>query len=163
MKFILIFSIFVICFSGCVNREAEESEIIPDRFRNFMNTYFYGYKYEYQDTNARGNHDYGEQYGLININKVDLNTNDIKNIYKKLEEEGWRIVETNHKNYVNLCYGENFSLIIFYPLKWGERTPSGIPLSYDSIDDWQISLYKSNSKLAACNQNPDDFIDFTKL
>ena len=64
---------------------------------------------------------------------------------------------------MNLCNGERFSLIIFYPLKWGKKTPSGIPLSYDSIDDWQISLYKSSSKLAACNQNPSDFIDFTKL
>ena len=32
-------------------------------------------------------------------------------------------------------------------------TPAGIPLSYDDINVWHISVYRSTSKLAACNQN----------
>jgi len=163
MKNYIIFFIFLIFFTGCVNTETEKSTVIPDRFKRFMSIYFSGYIYEYKDTSARGNHNYGEQYGLINIKKDDLNQNEIKNIYKKLEKEGWRLVETNNKNYMNFCYGDDFSLIIFYPLGGVEKTPSGIPLSYDDINEWQISLYKSTTKLAGCNQNLNDFIDFTKL
>ena len=87
----------------------------------------------------------------------------MKNIYKKLEDGGWKLVETNHDNYVNFCYGEDFSLIILYPLGKFAKTPAGIPLSYDDINVWQISVYKSTSKLAACNQNSNDFIDFKTL
>lgn len=46
--------------------------IPPDRFVNFMNQYFQGKNYEYKDTSARGNRNYGEQYGLLKIKKNDL-------------------------------------------------------------------------------------------
>ena len=160
MKPILILFLFS-WLVGCSG--VHKQEIIPDRFKNFMSTYFHDYSYEYKDTSARGNKNYGEQYALIKIKKEDLNQNTIESVYKKLLKGGWRLVETNHKNYVNFCFGDNFSLIILYPLGGVEKTPSGIPLSYDDINSWHISLYKSTAKLAACNQNPKDFIDFTKL
>ncbi|OEY95278.1 hypothetical protein BJD20_16230 [Acinetobacter proteolyticus] len=160
MKFILML-FFTFFLTACSN--VERKEIIPDHFKGFMGNYFKGYEYDYKDTNARGNKNYGEQYALFKIKKTDLNQDEIKNIYKKLEGEGWRLVETNNKNYVNFCYGEDFSLIILFPLGKLEKTPSGIPLSYDDNYHWYISLYKSTAKLAACNQNQNDFIDFTKL
>ena len=160
MKSILVFFLAIFL---CACSNSNQPEIIPDRLKRFMDTYFHGYTYEYEDTNARSNQNYGEQYALIKIKKTDLDRDKIKSIYKKLEQTGWRIVETNQDNYINFCHGEKFSLIILYPLKALEKTPSGIPLNYDDIKFWQISLYKSRSKLAACNQNPDDFIDFTKL
>jgi hypothetical protein len=160
MKFLMVcfFIVFIVACSS-----AENSKKIPDRFKDFMEQYFYGYKYDYEDISSRGNKNYGEQYALFKIKKTDLNQDEIKNIYKKLEGEGWRLVETNNKNYVNFCYGEDFSLIILFPLGKIEKTPSGIPLSYDDHYHWYISLYKSTAKLAACNQNQNDFIDFTKL
>ncbi|MFW2079578.1 hypothetical protein ACNPQK_01145 [Acinetobacter guillouiae] len=157
----IVTSFLVFWLAACSN--TDKAEIIPDRFKNFMNIYFHGYIYEYKDINARGNHNYGEQYALIKIKKADLNRDEMKNIYKKLEDGGWKLVETNHDNYVNFCYGEDFSLIILYPLGKFAKTPAGIPLSYDDINVWQISVYKSTSKLAACNQNSNDFIDFKTL
>ncbi|WP_228153440.1 MULTISPECIES: hypothetical protein [Acinetobacter] len=160
MKSILVLLIFVF-ITACSS--AETSKDIPDRFKDFMSQYFQGYNYEYKDTNARGNKNYGEQYALFKIKKTDLKKSEIEEIYDKLQGGGWRLVETNHKNYSNFCYGENFSLIILYPLGKYEKTPSGIPLNYDDMSAWHISVYKSTTKLAACNQDSNDFIDFTKL
>lgn len=133
MKSTLVLFLFI-CLTACTS--ADKPELIPDRFKSFMSTYFHGYLYEYKDTNAHGNKNYGEQYALIKIKKTDLNRIEMKNIYKKLEDGGWKLVETNHDNYVNFCYGEDFSLIILYPLGKFAKTPAGIPLSYDDINFW---------------------------
>lgn len=37
-----------------------------------MGNYFEGYEYDYKDTNARGNKNYGEQYALFKIKKQIL-------------------------------------------------------------------------------------------
>jgi protein involved in ribonucleotide reduction len=66
MKFILILFL-TIWLTACSS--AKKPEIIPDRFKDFMEQYFYGYKYEYKDVSARGNYNYGQQYALIKINK----------------------------------------------------------------------------------------------
>ncbi|WP_332604539.1 hypothetical protein [Acinetobacter sp. ESBL14] len=161
MKFLMVcfFIIFIVACSS-----AERSKNIPDRFKDFMNQYFYGYKYDYEDISSRGNKNYGQQYALFKIKKSDLNLNELNIIYEKLAKGGWRLVEiSNNKNYASFCYGEDFSLDILYPLEKYEKTPSGISLNYNDINYIYISPYKSTTKITECNQNPNDFIDFTKL
>lgn len=129
----------------------DKAEIIPDRFKNFMNTYFHGYIYEYEDINARGNHNYGEQYALFKIKKIDLDQGEMKMIYNQLALNGWRVIESNDKNFISFCYGNNFSLDILFPLKKYEVTPSGVPIKFNEMDNWNIFLYKSTTTIAACS------------
>jgi hypothetical protein len=84
-------------------------------------------------------------------------------IYKKIIEGGWRLVETNNKNYNSFCYGNDFSLDILFPLEINEKTTTGVPINYDDINSWNIFIYKSTTKIAECNLDQNDFIDFTKL
>ncbi|WP_228722163.1 hypothetical protein [Acinetobacter indicus] len=161
MKSIVVLFI-IILIAACSS--TERSNKVPDRFKDFMDQYFHGYKYEYEDISARGNKNYGQQYALFKIKKNDLKFNELEVIYEKLAVGGWRLVEvSNNKNYASFCYGEGFSLDILYPLKKYEKTPSGIPLNYDDMGYIYISPYKSTTKIAECNQDPNDFIDFTKL
>ncbi len=160
MKFILILFL-TIWLAACSS--AEKSEVIPDRFKNFMSTYFNGYDYEYEDISVRGNRNYGRQSALFTIRKTDLSQAEMSNIYQKLADGGWRIVETNSKNYINFCYGDDSSLYILFPLKKNETTVSGSPINYEDMNAWNIFIYKSTTKIAKCNQDEKDFIDFTKL
>lgn len=160
MKFILILFL-TIWLTACSS--AKKPEIIPDRFKDFMEQYFYGYKYEYKDISARGNHNYGQQYALIKINKSEISQDDMSGIYEKIIEGGWRLVETNNKAYNSFCYGNDFSLDILFPLEINEKTTTGVPINYDDINSWNIFIYKSTTKIAECNQDQNDFIDFTKL
>lgn len=163
MKVYIILSILLVCFTGCTNTKVEKPENIPDRFKLFMDSYFSAYKYAYEDINPRGNHNYGQQYALFEINKNDLKENKMKKIYNKLINDGWRVIESNNKNYISFCYGENLHLVILFPLIENEVTLSGAPIYYDDINAWNIFIYNSTTKIAECNQNSNDFIDFTKL
>ncbi|MCS4298973.1 MULTISPECIES: hypothetical protein [Acinetobacter] len=163
MKFYFILFYFLICVAGCTNYEQENNNFIPDRLKVFMNKYFNKYSYYYEDINARGNHNYGEQYALFRISKDDLNQHEMEKIYNQLLEDGWRIIESNNKNYVSFCYGDNYSLDILFPLKKYEVTTTGVPIKFDDINSWNIFIYKSTTKIAECNQNSKDFIDFKKL
>lgn len=40
----------------------------------------------------------------------------MSDIYQKLDDEGWRIVETNSKNYINFAMVMTYKYILF-PLK----------------------------------------------
>ncbi|WP_353173248.1 hypothetical protein [Acinetobacter rudis] len=160
MKTLLSFLIFPLILA-CSGEERIAAP--PDRFTDFMNKYFTGYSYQYKDTSARGNQNYGEQYGLLKIKKNDLTQGEMINIYEKLQKDGWRLVESNNKNYFHFCYGEDLSLNILFPITKNDRTPSGAPLNYDDTSFWYMSIYKSTTKIAECNQNEGDFIDFTKL
>ena len=142
-------SFLVFWLAACSN--TDKPEIIPDRFKNFMNTYFHGYIYEYEDINARGNHNYGEQYALFEIKKIDLDQGEMKLIFNQLAQNGWRVIESNDKNFISFCYGNNFSLDILFPLKKYEVTPSGVPIKFNEMDNWNIFLYKSTTTIAACS------------
>ena len=142
-------SFLVFWLAACSN--TDKPEIIPDRFKNFMNTYFHGYIYEYEDINARGNHNYGEQYALFEIKKIDLDQGEMKMIFNQLAQNGWRVIESNDKNFISFCYGNNFSLDILFPLKKYEVTPSGVPIKFNEMDNWNIFLYKSTTTIAACS------------
>ncbi|MBP2543654.1 hypothetical protein [Acinetobacter guillouiae] len=142
-------SFLVFWLAACSN--TDKPEIIPDRFKNFMNTYFHGYIYEYKDINARGNHNYGEQYALFEIKKIDLDQGEMKMIFNQLAQNGWRVIESNDKNFISFCYGNNFSLDILFPLKKYEVTPSGVPIKFNEMDNWNIFLYKSTTTIAACS------------
>ena len=157
-NWILILVFLMISCSG-----NDHSKIVPDFFQTLMNTYFPGYTYQYIDANARGNQEYGDLYATFKIKKDDLNQDEMRGIFKKMEKDGWRIVETNNNNYFNYCYGEKFSMIFLYPLKKIEMTPSNVPLNYADFDFWVISAYLGTTKITACNLNKSDFIDFTKL
>jgi len=145
----IVTSFLVFWLAACSN--TDKTEIIPDRFKNFMNTYFHGYIYEYEDINARGNHNYGEQYALFKIKKIDLDQGEMKMIYNQLALNGWRVIESNDKNFISFCYGNNFSLDILFPLKKYEVTPSGVPIKFNEMDNWNIFLYKSTTTIAACS------------
>lgn len=145
----ILSSFLVFWLVACSN--TDKPEIIPDRFKNFMNTYFHGYIYEYEDINARGNHNYGEQYALFEIKKIDLDQGEMKMIFNQLAQNGWRIIESNDKNFISFCYGNNFSLDILFPLKKYEVTPSGVPIKFNEMDNWNIFLYKSTTTIAACS------------
>ncbi|WP_336954783.1 hypothetical protein [Acinetobacter sp. AS167] len=145
----IVTSFLVFWLAACSN--TDKAEIIPDRFKNFMNTYFHGYIYEYEDINARGNHNYGEQYALFKIKKIDLDQGEMKMIYNQLALNGWRVIESNDKNFISFCYGNNFSLDILFPLKKYEVTPSGVPIKFNEMDNWNIFLYKSTTTIAACS------------
>ncbi|MBK5649909.1 MAG: hypothetical protein I4N51_25070 [Acinetobacter sp.] len=142
-------SFLVFWLAACSN--TDKPEIIPDRFKNFMNIYFHGYIYEYKDINARGNHNYGEQYALFEIKKNDLDQGEMKMIFNQLAQNGWRVIESNDKNFISFCYGNNFSLDILFPLKKYEVTPSGVPIKFNEMDNWNIFLYKSTTTIAACS------------
>ncbi|MEK7739075.1 MAG: hypothetical protein AAB326_03460 [Pseudomonadota bacterium] len=142
-------SFLVFWLAACSN--TDKPEIIPDRFKNFMNIYFHGYIYEYKDINARGNHNYGEQYALFEIKKIDLDQGEMKMIFNQLAQNGWRVIESNDKNFISFCYGNNFSLDILFPLKKYEVTPSGVPIKFNEMDNWNIFLYKSTTTIAACS------------
>lgn len=142
-------SFLVFWLAACSN--TDKPEIIPDRFKNFMNIYFHGYIYEYNDINARGNHNYGEQYALFEIKKIDLDQGEMKMIFNQLAQNGWRVIESNDKNFISFCYGNNFSLDILFPLKKYEVTPSGVPIKFNEMDNWNIFLYKSTTTIAACS------------
>ncbi|KQX02279.1 hypothetical protein KTI63_00060 [Acinetobacter guillouiae] len=142
-------SFLVFWLAACSN--TDKPEIIPDRFKNFMNIYFHGYIYEYKDINARGNHNYGEQYALFEIKKIDLDQGEMKLIFNQLAQNGWRVIESNDKNFISFCYGNNFSLDILFPLKKYEVTPSGVPIKFNEMDNWNIFLYKSTTTIAACS------------
>ncbi|MFW1984159.1 hypothetical protein ACG94M_12695 [Acinetobacter guillouiae] len=145
----IVTSFLVFWLAACSN--TDKAEIIPDRFKNFMNTYFHGYIYEYEDINARGNHNYGEQYALFEIKKIDLDQGEMKMIFNQLAQNGWRVIESNDKNFISFCYGNNFSLDILFPLKKYEVTPSGVPIKFNEMDNWNIFLYKSTTTIAACS------------
>ncbi|MFW2172091.1 hypothetical protein ACG95N_01010 [Acinetobacter guillouiae] len=145
----ILSSFLVFWLVACSN--TDKPEIIPDRFKNFMNTYFHGYIYEYEDINARGNHNYGEQYALFEIKKIDLDQGEMKMIFNQLAQNGWRVIESNDKNFISFCYGNNFSLDILFPLKKYEVTPSGVPIKFNEMDNWNIFLYKSTTTIAACS------------
>ena len=145
----ILSSFLVFWLVACSN--TDKPEIIPDRFKNFMNTYFHGYIYEYEDINARGNHNYGEQYALFEIKKIDLDQGEMKLIFNQLAQNGWRVIESNDKNFISFCYGNNFSLDILFPLKKYEVTPSGVPIKFNEMDNWNIFLYKSTTTIAACS------------
>lgn len=145
----IVTSFLVFWLAACSN--TDKAEIIPDRFKNFMNTYFHGYIYEYEDINAHGNHNYGEQYALFKIKKIDLDQGEMKMIYNQLALNGWRVIESNDKNFISFCYGNNFSLDILFPLKKYEVTPSGVPIKFNEMDNWNIFLYKSTTTIAACS------------
>ena len=145
----IVTSFLVFWLAACSN--TDKLEIIPDRFKNFMNTYFHGYIYEYEDINARGNHNYGEQYALFEIKKIDLDQGEMKMIFNQLAQNGWRVIESNDKNFISFCYGNNFSLDILFPLKKYEVTPSGVPIKFNEMDNWNIFLYKSTTTIAACS------------
>lgn len=145
----IVTSFLVFWLSACSN--TDKPEIIPDRFKNFMNIYFHGYIYEYKDINARGNHNYGEQYALFEIKKIDLDQGEMKLIFNQLAQNGWRVIESNDKNFISFCYGNNFSLDILFPLKKYEVTPSGVPIKFNEMDNWNIFLYKSTTTIAACS------------
>lgn len=145
----IVTSFLVFWLAACSN--TDKPEIIPDRFKNFMNTYFHGYIYEYEDINARGNHNYGEQYALFEIKKIDLDQGEMKMIFNQLAQNGWRVIESNDKNFISFCYGNNFSLDILFPLKKYEVTPSGDPIKFNEMDNWNIFLYKSTTTIAACS------------
>ncbi len=145
----ILTSFLVFWLAACSN--TDKPEIIPDRFKNFMNTYFHGYIYEYKDINARGNHNYGEQYALFEIKKIDLDQGEMKMIFNQLAQNGWRVIESNDKNFISFCYGNNFSLDILFPLKKYEVTPSGVPIKFNEMDNWNIFLYKSTTTIAACS------------
>ena len=145
----ILTSFLVFWLAACSN--TDKAEIIPDRFKNFMNTYFHGYIYEYKDINARGNHNYGEQYALFEIKKIDLDQGEMKLIFNQLAQNGWRVIESNDKNFISFCYGNNFSLDILFPLKKYEVTPSGVPIKFNEMDNWNIFLYKSTTTIAACS------------
>lgn len=145
----IVTSFLVFWLAACSN--TDKAEIIPDRFKNFMNTYFHGYIYEYEDINARGNHNYGEQYALFKIKKIDLDQGEMKMIYNQLALNGWRVIESNDKNFISFCYGNNFSLDILFPLKKYEVTPSGVPIKFNEMNNWNIFLYKSTTTIAACS------------
>lgn len=155
--YLLIFPFIFACSSDA------KVSVAPERFTNFMSQYFAAKDYQYIDTNARGNQNYGEQYGLLKIKKDDLTQEEMIKVYEKLTKNGWRLVESNQKNYFHFCYAEDLSLNILFPITQNDVTPSGAPLNYDDINFWYISIYKSTSKIAECNQDPKDFIDFTKL
>lgn len=142
-------SFLVFWLAACSN--TDKPEIIPDRFKNFMNIYFHGYIYEYKDINARGNHNYGEQYALFEIKKIDLDQGEMKMIFNQLAQNGWRVIESNDKNFISFCYGNNFSLDILFPLKKYEVTPSGVSIKFNEMDNWNIFLYKSTTTIAACS------------
>lgn len=142
-------SFLVFWLAACSN--TDKPEIIPDRFKNFMNIYFHGYIYEYKDINARGNHNYGEQYALFEIKKIDLDQGEMKMIFNQLAQNGWHVIESNDKNFISFCYGNNFSLDILFPLKKYEVTPSGVPIKFNEMDNWNIFLYKSTTTIAACS------------
>ncbi|MCG7221333.1 hypothetical protein [Acinetobacter sp. AG3] len=145
----IVTSFLVFWLAACSN--TDKAEIIPDRFKNFMNIYFHGYIYEYEDINARGNHNYGEQYALFEIKKIDLDQGEMKMIFNQLAQNGWRVIESNDKNFISFCYGNNFSLDILFPLKKYEVTPSGVPIKFNEMDNWNIFLYKSTTTIAACS------------
>lgn len=145
----IVTSFLVFWLAACSN--TDKAEIIPDRFKNFMNTYFHGYNYEYEDINARGNHNYGEQYALFEIKKIDLDQGEMKMIFNQLAKNGWRVIESNDKNFISFCYGNNFSLYILFPLKKYEVTPSGVLIKFNEMDNWNIFLYKSTTTIAACS------------
>ena len=145
----IVTSFLVFWLAACSN--TDKAEIIPDRFKNFMNIYFHGYIYEYKDINARGNHNYGEQYALFEIKKIDLDQGEMKMIFNQLAQNGWRVIESNDKNFISFCYGNNFSLDILFPLKKYEVTPSGVPIKFNEMDNWNIFLYKSTTTIAACS------------
>ncbi|WP_335954814.1 hypothetical protein [Acinetobacter guillouiae] len=145
----ILTSFLVFWLAACSN--TDKPEIIPDRFKNFMNIYFHGYIYEYKDINARGNHNYGEQYALFEIKKIDLDQGEMKMIFNQLAQNGWRVIESNDKNFISFCYGNNFSLDILFPLKKYEVTPSGVPIKFNEMDNWNIFLYKSTTTIAACS------------
>lgn len=145
----IVTSFLVFWLAACSN--TDKAEIIPDRFKNFMNTYFHGYNYEYEDINARGNHNYGEQYALFEIKKIDLDQGGMKMIFNQLAKNGWRVIESNDKNFISFCYGNNFSLDILFPLKKYEVTPSGVLIKFNEMDNWNIFLYKSTTTIAACS------------
>lgn len=153
---LILFLTFV--FSACTN---SRSNIPPDRFKIFMNRYFKDYDYIYKDIGARGNKNYGEQYGKFEIKKNILSRSEMANVYSNLEKDGWVMVDYK-SNYANFCFGEYISLNILFPLSKNETTSTGIPIVFDKMDVWNIFLYRSTSKLAKCNKNPD-IIDFTKL
>lgn len=137
MKSILVLLILIF-ITACSS--AERPKVVPDRFKDFMNQYFYGYKYEYKDISVRGNHNYGQQYALIKIYKSEISQEDMSGIYKKIIEGGWRLVETNNKTYNSFCYGNDFSLDILFPLEINEKTTTGVPINYDDINSWNIFI-----------------------
>ena len=160
MKSIVV--LFIIIFIAACS-SMERSNKVPDRFKKFMDQYFYGYAYEYKDNSVRGNKNYGEQSALFTIKKNDLSQDEMGEIYNKLVEGGWRVIDTNYKNYTGFCYGEDFIIDVLFPLKKYEETASGSPINYTDINSWNIFIYKSTTKIAECNQDQNDFIDFTKL
>ena len=83
-------------------------------------------------------------------------------IVLKLIDNGWRIVGKKN-NYYELCQGDKESLDILFPLELLEYTSNGIPIDYKNMNKLNIFYYKSSTIIASCNENSNDFIDFTKL
>lgn len=126
-----------------------------------MHNYFGDYEYIYQDISARGNNN-GEIYALMEIDKDKISLNETHLIVLKLIDNGWRIVGKKN-NYYELCQGDKESLDILFPLELLEYTSNGIPIDYKNMNKLNIFYYKSSTIIASCNENSNDFIDFTKL
>ena len=160
LVFLFLFLILVLVFLQACSSDRERN-FLPDRFKIFMQKYFDGYDYVYQDIKGGGNYNYGNQYGRFEIKATDLSRDQIQSIYAKLEKDGWYMVDFRTSS-VSYCHGKYTETRIHYPLYASESDVRAIIKDSDYVDVWNIYIHKSTTKLSQCNKN-FDAIDFTKL
>ncbi len=152
-----LYLILITCLyiAGCSDSVSEHRTVEPQVLKKFMRDNFEGLNYVYKDISLRGNNIYGDKYALFRIKKTDLEFEEMNKYYKKLMEKGWRLVDTNQKNYYFFCYGRKTTLTVIFPLKSYEVLPSGETIYFQDDDgtSWNIFLDDRSSNVMECTRD----------
>lgn len=111
-------------------------KVYKEDFNKVVNTYFIQYEpklFNLIDKDVT-------QYMVIDISKKNMNFNEFKKVQKKLNKNGWKLVDQNDGLF-KYCINEYQILSILFPSNDNHYDSKGNIFKYDDKNNWALELY----------------------